>query len=91
MRSGRVTKLTTLAAGHLTSTWVLELANLCHQKKASKSLDKLQELAPHFDCRMAAFDSFEEARALLIWRAYDCSINGISDAVFHSDNFAGKK
>ena len=35
-RNGRVTKLTTLAAGYLTSTWVLELANLCHKKNATE-------------------------------------------------------
>jgi len=83
--------MTTLAAGHVTATWVLELANLCHGKNATKSLEKLLELAPHFDCRMASYDSFEEARALLLWRAYDCSVNGISDAVYHSEGFSGKK
>ena len=26
-----------------------------------------------------------------MWRAYDCSINGVSDAVHHTPNFDGKK
>ena len=40
---------------------------------------------------MASYDSFEEAQSLLLWRAYDCSVNGVSDAVHNSGNFEGKK
>lgn len=47
-------------------------------------------MVPHFDCRMASYDSFEEARALLMWRAYDCSVNGVSDAVHHSKGVEGR-
>lgn len=40
---------------------------------------------------MASYDSFDEACALLMWRAYDCSVNGVSDAVHHSKNVDGRK
>ena len=40
-------------------------------------------MLPHFDCRVGSFASWEEARSLLLWRAYDCSVNGVSDAVYH--------
>jgi len=44
-------------------------------------LDGLAKVLPHFDCRLGAYESWEEARALLLWRAHDCSVNGVSDAV----------
>ncbi len=44
-------------------------------------LAELADIAPHFDCRVGSYASWTEARALLLWRAYDCSVNGVSDAV----------
>ena len=41
-------------------------------------------VVPHFDCRLAHFASWGEARALLLWRAHDCAVNGVSDAVHHA-------
>ena len=46
-------------------------------------LEGLSQVLPHFDCRVASFSSWAEAQSLLLWRAYDCSVNGVSDAVFH--------
>lgn len=95
-RSGRVTKMTTLAAGFVSTTFVMTLTELCKKKSDSKEsfekhLNKLCDLVPHFDCRMASYDSFEEASALLLWRAYDCGVNGVSDAVHHSKGVEGRK
>ena len=33
-------------------------------------LDDLHCICPHFDCRLAQYTSWEEAQALLMWRAY---------------------
>jgi tRNA(His) 5'-end guanylyltransferase len=34
-----------------------------------------------FDCRIAAWPSVRSAFRLVLWRAYDCGVNGVSDAV----------
>merc|ERR1712032_1066522 len=88
LRSGRVTKTATLAAGFATARFLMSLS-LCCQKKGVE-LDGLAQVLPHFDCRIGHYDSWAEARALLMWRAYDCSVNGVSDAVFHIPG-SGKK
>lgn len=80
MRNGRVTKLTTLAASFVTAHFIMQLARHCEGKGVG--LEDLMHILPHFDCRLGQYSSWEEARALLIWRAYDCSVNGISDAVY---------
>ena len=41
--------------------------------KLSGLHDEVGEILPHFDCRIAAWDSWEEAKSLLLWRAYDCT------------------
>lgn len=79
---GRVQKITTLAAGLVTSKFLVTLAKLSND--GGGRLDCLEQVLPHFDCRMGHYASWEEARALLMWRAYDCSVNGVSDAVYHT-------
>ena len=49
--------------------------------RLSQLYEEVGDISPHFDCRIAAWDSWEEAKALLLWRAYDCTVNGVSDAV----------
>ncbi len=87
-RNGRVMKIATLAAGHVTACFVLELSKMVLE--AGGNLDGLGEVLPHFDCRMGHWKSWEEAQGLLLWRGYDCSVNGVSDAVHHS-GVPGKK
>jgi len=87
-RSGRVVKITTLAASFVTAHFLTSLAQLCLE--SGLGLDGLASVLPHFDCRLGAYDSWEEARALLMWRAYDCSVNGVSDAV-HQAKGAGRE
>jgi tRNA(His) 5'-end guanylyltransferase len=41
-----------------------------------------------FDARIGVYDSLEEAFELVLWRAYDCSVNGISQTV-HEHTFDG--
>jgi tRNA(His) 5'-end guanylyltransferase len=81
-RNGRVTKLTTLAAGFVTAHFNMWLAKHCNSNNVA--LDELAVILPHFDCRLGQYKSWEEARSLLMWRAYDCSVNGVSDAVYHT-------
>ena len=81
-RNGRVTKIATLAASLCTAHFVMELSGRCIT--AGVGLEGLSQLLPHFDCRVGSFSSWEEARSLLLWRAYDCSVNGVSDAVYHT-------
>jgi len=87
-RAGRVTKTTTLAASLVTAHFLMELSRLCVE--SGVGLEGLAQVLPHFDCRLAAWDSWEEARALLLWRAYDCSVNGVSDAVHQTKGGHGK-
>jgi len=80
-RNGRVTKTASLAASLCTAHFVMELSARCIT--AGVGLEGLSQVLPHFDCRVGSFASWEEARSLLLWRAYDCSVNGVSDAVYH--------
>eukprot|EP00434_Breviolum_minutum_P016499 symbB.v1.2.014543.t1/scaffold1066.1/size140347/7 len=38
----------------------------------------------NFDCRLGSFSTMEEAMSLVLWRAADCGVNGVSDAVYKS-------
>lgn len=80
--NGRVQKMATLAASLVTAKFIMELGQLCVSE--GKGLDGLGRVLPHFDCRIGFYESWEEARALLMWRAYDCSVNGVADAVYHT-------
>ncbi len=72
--------------------FVVQLAQLAASASQTSSdvLAKLASIVPHFDCRMGSYASWEEARGMLMWRAYDCSVNGVSDAVHQTPN-SGKK
>eukprot|EP01045_Picozoa_sp_COSAG04_P024102 COSAG04_NODE_2963_length_3342_cov_2.451742_3_plen_283_part_00 len=76
-RNGRVTKITTLAAGYVTSRFVMELMHMAAERLGAISsrgtLGALSQVLPHFDCRMGSWSSWDEAQALLFWRGYDCS------------------
>lgn len=37
-----------------------------------------------FDARIGVYDTIKEAFELVLWRAYDCSINGVSQAVHYA-------
>merc|ERR1712187_551816 len=81
-RNGRVTKLTSLAASFVTAHFIMQLAKQCQENGVG--LEDLSYILPHFDCRVGSYSSWEEAQALLMWRAYDCSVNGVSDAVYQT-------
>ena len=69
-------------ASLITVHCVLQLAELCCRERGKEALEGLTSILPHFDCWLGHYDSWEEARGLLLWRAFDCSVNGVSDAPF---------
>eukprot|EP00747_Dinoflagellata_sp_TGD_P109515 gnl/TRDRNA2_/TRDRNA2_170709_c0_seq2.p1 gnl/TRDRNA2_/TRDRNA2_170709_c0~~gnl/TRDRNA2_/TRDRNA2_170709_c0_seq2.p1 ORF type:complete len:190 (+),score=32.01 gnl/TRDRNA2_/TRDRNA2_170709_c0_seq2:118-687(+) len=71
-------KLTTLAASTATAMFNAKIARICFDK----GIDPDGVMLSTFDCRLGHYKSWEEARAVLLWRAIDCSTNGVSDAVF---------
>eukprot|EP01126_Amoeba_proteus_P007334 TRINITY_DN12638_c0_g1_i1.p1 TRINITY_DN12638_c0_g1~~TRINITY_DN12638_c0_g1_i1.p1 ORF type:complete len:328 (-),score=49.12 TRINITY_DN12638_c0_g1_i1:56-988(-) len=74
MFNGRVVKICSLAASHVTLTF-----NHCF----SKQCENWQSYICTFDCRMGCYDTLEEALTLILWRAYDCGVNSLSDACYH--------
>jgi len=91
MRNGRTTKIATLAASFVTCQFNMHLMKICYESVGKEGFENLQKIisdlttiSPHFDCRIGAYSSWEEAQSLLMWRAYDCGVNGVSDAVYHS-------
>ena len=76
--NGRTEKICSLASSLVTAEFNLEIF-----KYALKS-DVILDLPFQFDCRTASYDSEIEALSLIFWRAYDCGINGISDAIYKS-------
>jgi len=87
LRGGRVIKLCTVAAGLVTAIFNARIARVC----LDKGIQPDEYMQSHFDCRLGHYSSWEEARAVLLWRAYDCSVNGLSDAVYHAGHEGSKK
>ncbi|KAI9326168.1 tRNAHis guanylyltransferase-domain-containing protein [Obelidium mucronatum] len=56
-------------------------------EKDAESSGKDSSLKPtvQFDARAASWDSLQDAFELILWRAQDCTVNGLSDAVCKSD------
>eukprot|EP00977_Amphora_coffeiformis_P028016 scaffold34682_cov243-Amphora_coffeaeformis.AAC.13 len=84
--NGRVQKLCSLAAATVTARFNFGLLQIC--TKAGKPAPEDGFLAT-FDCRVGVYDTKEEAVSLLLWRAYDSGVNGVSDAV-HQQKGKGK-
>lgn len=79
--NGRVLKLCTLTASFVTAHFNDRLRRLF--AKNGVPFPEPHEMLATFDCRMGAYNSFEEAMTLPLWRSYDSGINGVSDAVHH--------
>lgn len=88
--NGRIAKLCSLAAATVTAKFNFELMALCHRKQIKNVNKLLGSSLPTFDCRVGVYDSEQEALSLILWRAYDCGINAVSDAVYKS-GIAGAK
>lgn len=84
--NGRVMKLCSQSAAQVSALFNFRIQELL--LNAGKPMDRT--LLVKFDCRVGTFDSKEDAISLILWRAYDCGVNGVADAVYHS-NIAGRK
>lgn len=76
---GRVAKLGTLAAALATHAMARGMARLAREKGVDEEGEEFGELCGLFDCRVGAFDGHDEVMRLVLWRAFDCGINGVSD------------
>jgi tRNA(His) 5'-end guanylyltransferase len=76
---GRVLKLCTHAASHVTALFNHRMEKLF----AEKGLSFDESYLACFDCRLGRFATLEEAMTLVYWRAFDCGVNGPADAVHH--------
>jgi tRNA(His) 5'-end guanylyltransferase len=77
--SGRRDKLETIGACIISQYFTRELC------KIKELPDNIRII---FDCRMAVWDTLEDSFQLVLWRSYDCSVNGVSTAVA---NYGAKK
>mmetsp|Transcript_93033 Transcript_93033/g.165476 ORF Transcript_93033/g.165476 Transcript_93033/m.165476 type:complete len:348 (+) Transcript_93033:50-1093(+) len=88
MNGGRVLKLCTHAASHVTALFNFKLQGLF----SAKGICMEESLLASFDCRLGHYATLEEAATLVLWRAADCGVNGVSDAVYKSKGrLAGAK
>ena len=76
--NGRTEKICSLASSIVTAEFNMQMFK--HALKKDVAIDFTFE----FDCRTASYCSEIEALSLILWRAYDCSINGVSDAIYKS-------
>lgn len=86
--NGRFQKYASIAASGAASRFTFALAQSKVHCGEFHELDMIPAI--EFDCRIAQYDSFESAMQLVLWRAYDCSINGISSGV-NFNHFHNKK
>eukprot|EP00930_Biecheleria_cincta_P035928 TRINITY_DN24675_c0_g1_i2.p1 TRINITY_DN24675_c0_g1~~TRINITY_DN24675_c0_g1_i2.p1 ORF type:complete len:363 (+),score=64.33 TRINITY_DN24675_c0_g1_i2:44-1132(+) len=77
---GRVLKLCTHAASHVTALFNYRIQALF----AAKGISMEESFLAAFDCRLGHYATLDEALALVLWRAADCGVNGVSDAVHKS-------
>lgn len=80
LNSGRVLKICTHAAAHVTALFNYKIQLIC----AAKGLPMEERLLATFDCRLGHYGTLDEALSLILWRAQDCGVNGVADAVHHS-------
>lgn len=80
MHKGRVQKWVSISASVATALFNRQLTKLAEAKGV-----KLDDRAvAHFDSRVGLFDSQDEALPLVLWRAYDCSVNCAQDACHYA-------
>mgnify|MGYP003647011252 CR=1 FL=1 len=89
--SGRVMKWCSIAASQATAVFNARIASYIRERDESNGNKdgngdgKVEKVVPLalFDCRVGTYTSLETASLLVLWRAYDCSVNGLSDACYH--------
>jgi tRNA(His) 5'-end guanylyltransferase len=96
---GRIKKWETYSSSLVAQSFMKYIAALWYKqevelkltqiKTGTQPLNILQEMSDFninftFDCRASIYDTLSDAFATILWRAYDCNINGISSGVFFS-------
>lgn len=100
-RGGKVPKLVSLSAAFASAEASIMLRDI-HNKQLPWYTRMMKTLFPHrypyatplleFDCRMSVWDTPQDAFQVILWRSYDCGINGVSDAVrSYADRWPGKE
>ncbi|CAK9107893.1 unnamed protein product, partial [Durusdinium trenchii] len=77
--NGRIQKWVSIGSSMVTALFNRQLSQLAEARGITLPTD----IVAHFDCRVGLFDSEKEALSLLLWRAYDCSVNCVQDACHH--------
>jgi tRNA(His) 5'-end guanylyltransferase len=81
---GRLQKLVSTSASLATFTFYNLILELARKNNVDLPMRPIT-----FDARIGQWNSIAEAFTLILWRSYDCSVNGVSDAVLHMK--AGKE
>jgi len=85
---GRFQKYNSLPSSGVASTFVLALATALVERGETSKVPFIPSV--EFDCRIGQYTSFEAAMQMILWRAYDCSVNGISSGI-HLNEIPNKK
>jgi len=86
--NGRIRKLISISAGLVSSKFMYLIMELAISKGIDIKL--LSSLDIAFDSRIGKYNTLMEAFELILWRSYDCGINGISDAIYKMDTLNKK-
>jgi tRNA(His) 5'-end guanylyltransferase len=83
--SGRTSKFLSLAAGNISTKFYSLI--VCHLIEQNLCTTELLQQLPNmaFDARIGIYDTMYDTFELILWRSYDCSVNGISQAIYLSD------
>ncbi|CAE7462512.1 unnamed protein product [Symbiodinium pilosum] len=79
VHGGRVQKWLSIGASVVTALFNRRLAQMAEER----GIELPDNVIAHFDCRVGEFDSLDEALALILWRAFDCSVNCVQDGCHH--------
>ena len=77
---GRVQKWLSIGASVVTALFNRKLAQMAEER----GMQLPGDIIAHFDCRVGEFDSLQDALALMLWRAFDCSVNCVQDGAHHA-------
>ena len=86
--AGRKDKLLTLASGLISSEFTKQIIQLIIRNNIDTNSQNIQNIINSlpkitFDARIGMYSTLSDAFELVLWRAYDCSVNGLSQAIYH--------
>ena len=82
----------TLISSLISSMFLHKVIKLIEITNKSQILDLIAKLPTiMFDCRTGRYSNLKESFELILWRSWDCSVNGLSQAVQNSGIEGAKK